>query len=55
MSRKELYMSVAAIIDRALCAASDWADRFQDAHPTAAVLAFTVLTVLAYGVVGALE
>lgn len=42
-------------ISNALCAVSDWLDWFQDAHPTAAVLAFTVLTVLAYGVVGALE
>ena len=42
-------------ISNALCAVSDWLDWFQDAHPTAAVVALMALVVLAYGVVGALE
>lgn len=48
-------MSVTACIGRALCALDDWLDWFQDAHPTAAVVALMALVVLAYGVVGALE
>lgn len=42
-------------ISNALCAVSDWLDWFQDAHPTAAVVALMALVVLAYGVAGALE
>lgn len=42
-------------ISNALCAVSDWLDWFQDAHPTAAVMALMALVVLAYGVAGALE
>lgn len=46
---------MAGLLGRALCALSDWLDWFQEAHPTAAVAAFTALALLAYGVVGALE
>lgn len=42
-------------ISNALCAVSDWLDWFQDAHPTAAVLGFTVLVVAGYTVAGTLE
>lgn len=48
-------MSVTAMLGRALCAASEWLDRFQEAHPTAAVLGFTVLVVAGYTVAGTLE
>lgn len=42
-------------ISNALCAVSDWLDWFQEAHPTAAVLGFTMLVVAGYTVAGTLE
>lgn len=48
-------MSVTATIDRAVCAALDWADWFQDAHPTAAILALIALAVAGFTVAGTLE
>ena len=48
-------MSLAACIDRALCAALDWMDWFQDAHPTAAVLGLVALSVAGFTIAGTLE
>lgn len=42
-------------ISNALCAVSDWLDWFQDAHPTAAVVALTVLAVVGFTIAGTLE
>ena len=46
---------MASILDRALCAALDWMDWFQDAHPTAAVLGLVALAVVGFTVAGTLE
>ena len=44
-----------ALLDRALCAAWDWTDRFEEEHPTAAVAALVVLATAGYALVGTLE
>ncbi len=48
-------MSVTVCIDRALCAALDWTDRFQDAHPTAAIALLMALAVVGFTIAGTLE
>lgn len=42
-------------ISNALCAVSDWLDWFQDAHPTAAVVALIALAVAGFTIAGTLE
>lgn len=42
-------------ISNALCAVSDWLDWFQDAHPTAATVAFLALAVVGFTIAGTLE
>lgn len=48
-------MSISATLDRAICAALDWLDWVQDAHPTATMVGFIALTVAGFTVVGTLE
>ena len=48
-------MSVSGIIADALCAWWDWADRFEEAHPTAVVGGLVALSVVGYAIVGTLE
>lgn len=42
-------------ISDTICAVSDWLDWFQDAHPTAAVVALLALAVAGFTIAGTLE